>query len=387
MSKPRLLFISNLFPDTREPYRGLDNATLLHQLSDRWDVATLAIRPVLPFARADWEPRGDDASLFPRFVAARYIPKIGHRVNHRLMAGSLRRHLKQMRGAFQVALSSWIFPDSCAVSLLSRELNFPFVSIAQGSDVHQYLEIPARRKIIADLLPRAGGIITRSAELGRLLQEAGLPKEKIHPIYNGIDLELFQPGDPRAVREELGLPVEGRIILFVGNFVAIKNPMTVLEAFDRVIEEEEFENVRLVLVGGGPLVDELSYRASRGRMSDRVLFAGRQPSSNIAKFMKAADLLCLPSENEGVPNVILEAFASGLPVVASNVGGIPEVHGEGPLGRLVPPRDVDALTDALKAVLSQLPDREAIRRHGETFTWKRATDAYHEILSRAAGGA
>lgn len=381
----RLLFISNLFPDTREAYRGLDNAAILHRLADRWEIASFAMRPVLPFAKKVWQHRPADSALHPRFVATRYVPKIGHRVNHKLMAAALRPRLREFRGAFDVALSAWIYPDSCAVAMLSKELGFPFVSIAQGSDVHQYLGIKARRKIIARLMPAAAGIITRSAELARLLADAGLPKERLHPIHNGIDLEHFAPADRTVARMELGLPEEPRIVLFVGNFYAIKNPLVLVEAFAQLAREDEFRDLLLVLVGGGPLEGELQYRAQRPGLAGRIVIAGRHDSAHVAKFMQASDVLCLPSSNEGVPNVILEAFACGLPVVASKVGGIPEVHTGGHLGLLAPPRDIEALAGALRGVLSKLPDRAAIRAHAETFTWERAADAYHEVLSRACG--
>lgn len=383
MPKPRLLFISNLFPDDSEPYRGLDNATVLHALADRWDIATLALRPTLPFQGKKRTPRAEDAALAPRYVQTPYIPKIGHGVNHRLMAGALRSKVAKFRGAFQVALSSWIFPDSCATALLAQELKFPFVAIAQGSDVHQYLKIPARKKVITALLPAASGIITRSAELARLLGEAGLPQERLHPIYNGIDLDLFHPVDARIARRELRLPLDCRIVLFVGNFVDIKNPGLLVQAVAKLREDDAFSNVLLVFVGGGPLEGEITFQASRGGMGERVMLAGRLAAPMVAKFMQASDVICLPSDNEGVPNVILEAFATGRPVVASNVGGIPEVHNAPFLGRLVPPRDLDALVGALGSVLSELPETGRIRAHAAQFTWQRTADGYHRILSLA----
>ena len=102
--------------------------------------------------------------------------------------------------------------------------------------------------------------------------------------------------------------------------------------------------------------------------------------------MQAADLLCLPSKNEGVPNVILEAFASGLPVLASRVGGIPEVLNADYLGRLVTPDDIPCLVLSLAEMLAQEPQRDRIREHGLLFSWERATQAYLEILDKAAAG-
>jgi glycosyltransferase involved in cell wall biosynthesis len=386
VSKPRLLFISTHFPDTRDPHRGLDNAALLHQLRDRWEIATLAIRPVLPFGGKDWEPRGDDGGLFPRYVASNYLPKVGQKLNHRLMAMSLRKELRGMNGAFQVALTTWLHPDCCAVALLANEMKFPFVAVATGGDVHECRESSDREKLITKLIPSASAVVTRSKEAAAMLVGMGVSGDRIHPIYNGVDLELFHPGDSIAAREELGLPGDRRIILFVGEFVATKNPLVLIEAFARLRDDDAFENTVLVIVGGGPLVDEMTFRAGRSRTADHVLFAGRQPPANIARFMRAADVLCLPNEREGVPNVVFEAFATGLPVVASSGGGIGEIHHEGSLGRLSPPRDVDSLVNALKQTLSQPPPREKIRQYALQFSWARTADSYHQILEKAARG-
>lgn len=384
MSKPRLLFISNLFPDAEEPYRGLDNATVLHRLTDRWDVATLALRPTLPLMGKSYRPREEDAVLAPRFLSTPYLPKIGHGVNHKLMAGTLRKHLQPLRGAFNAVLVSWLFPDACAVALVAKELGFPFVAIAQGSDVHQYLENPTRRKVITSLVPGASSIITRSADLARRLAQAGVPHEKLRPVYNGIDLQTFHPADHLAARRELRLPLDSRIVLFVGNFLPIKNPGLVVQAIARLHDDSAFENVLAVFVGGGPSEDDINFQSSRGAAAGRVMIAGRLGAPMVAKFMQAADVLCLPSDNEGVPNVILEAFATGRPVVASNVGGISEVLNAPHLGRLVPPRDLEALTKALGEVLSELPDTARIRAHAEQFTWDRTAAAYDALLRAAA---
>jgi glycosyltransferase involved in cell wall biosynthesis len=241
------------------------------------------------------------------------------------------------------------------------------------------------REVRREFLRSARTIVTRSKESGAILSGLGLPADQIQPIYNGVDLDLFQPGDALAAREELGLPADQRIILFVGEFAATKNPLILIEAFSRLREDEGFENSILVLVGGGPLVDEMTFRAGRSRTADHVLFAGRQPPANVARFMRAADVLCLPNEREGVPTSYSKPSLLVFPVVASNGGGIGEIHPEGALGRLTPAREIDALVGALKATLSEKPERDKIRQHASQFTWTRTADAYHQVLVKAAG--
>ncbi len=381
----KLLFVSNLFPDATEPYRGLDNATLLHHLADRWQIRVLALRPALPFRARAWRPRKQDIQFAPEYLAVPYIPKFGSRWNHRIMARALRPHLSALRRefAFDVVLSSWIFPDSCAIAELAQELDFPFVAIAQGSDVHQYLQMPARRDIIARLLPRAAAVITRSGELARLLAGAGLPRERLHPVYNGVDLDLFQPGDRLAARRELGLPAEAPLILFVGNFYAIKNPLLAVRALPLLSTTDFPVPPVLVMVGGGPLESAVRQEADQLGVGDRVILAGRTDAAGVARSMQAADVLLLPSQNEGVPNVILEAFACGLPVVASRVGGIPEVHPGDDFGRLVEPIEPEPFARRLRDVLLAPTDRAQLRNHALQFSWPRAAAACHDLLSQA----
>jgi len=377
--RPRLLFFSNLFPTAAEPYRGLDNATLLHELEGDFEIRVLSPRPSLPWTRRPFAPRAADESLQPRWINAAYLPRIGGPFNHVLMAVSARPAFEEVMREFRpsVVLSSWIYADSCAAIRLAAG-RVPVVAIAQGSDIHQYLCMAGRRRIILETLPQAAAVITRSRELSRILEAAYFPAAKLHTIYNGVSLETFQPRDQAAARSEAGLPLAGKIILFVGNFYPVKNPLLLIEAIARLKEAPH-----LVMGGGGPMQAACLALAERRGISSRVTFAGRKTPREIATLMNAADLLALPSRNEGVPNVILEAFASGLPVVASRVGGIPEVLDNEVLGRLVPEGDINAFAAALEQQLATPRDTTAIRTHGERFSWRATADAYREILFAA----
>ncbi|MGA3169828.1 MAG: glycosyltransferase [Chthoniobacteraceae bacterium] len=380
---PRLLFISNLFPTAAEPYRGLDNAMLLHALEPHFEIRVLSPRPVLPLAARKFSPRPDDASLSPKWIPAGYVPKVGSHVNHLLMARSLRGELDQTLETFHpnVILGSWIYPDCCAVLHLVRD-RVPVVAIAQGSDIHHYLEIPARRSIILKALPRAAAVVTRSRELARLLEAAGFPSEKLHTVYNGVDLDLFQPRDQAAARREFFLPESARIVLFVGNFFEVKNPHHLILAAGSL--KAKIGDLLLVMAGGGPwekICRDLSVKLG---LESSVIFAGRKTPREVSRLMNAANLLALASENEGVPNVILEAFASGLPVVASRVGGIPEVLDHDFLGRMFPAGDLPALSLALEEQLAAPRDVAAIRARAERFSWQIAASKYREILLAAS---
>ncbi len=383
VQKPKLLFVSNLFPDHVENYRGLDNATLLHELAEQYDIRVISPRPgFLPRRRMS---RDLDQIFEPVYLTARYLPKIGSRINHRFMARALRPAMKKLRRtfAFDVVLCSWVYPDGCAIAGLAREMNFPFVVVAQGTDVHQYLLMPARRCIIVESMREAKAVITRSRELAEMLGEAGVLRERLHTVYNGVDFSTFRPADIQVARREIGVPPDARMVLFVGNFYEIKNPLLLVEAVAELRREPALKNLLLVLLGGGPLEKKARRLAvTLGQQKD-VRFAGRTNAAGVARYMQAADLFCLPSRHEGVPNVVLESFACGLPLVASHVGGIPEVLRHDFLGCLVVPNDRAALVSALRERLQRPVDVDAIAAYARGFSWGAAAAEYVAIIERA----
>ena len=383
----KVLFVSNLFPDESEPQRGIYNARLLRSLSKKCEIRVVSPRPSLPFrGGATHRPRTEDAALQPLFPTVRYIPKIGSAFNHRLMARSLRAHLRQVQASFQfdVILASWLYPDACGVSILARELDVPLVAVCQGSDAHQYLNHPTRKRIIVESL-EASTIITRSLELARLLQGAGIEKQRLKTIYNGVDLDLFHPIDKGAARQALNLPLHDKIVLFVGNFYPVKNPHLVARAYIKLCTDNPDNRHRLIMIGDGPERKGVIQSLVGTGFEPNARFPGRLSTETVARYMQAADVLCVPSDNEGVPNVILEAFATGLKVTATEVGGIPEVLNAPHLGALTRKGDPDQLSTALRNELNKTGAREQIREHANQFSWEKAADAYLDTLQDVAG--
>lgn len=382
----KVLFVSNLFPDATDSGRGIYNARLVHNLAERCEMRVVSPRPTLPFLGGEARSaRSEDASLKPTFPTARYIPKIGGLLNHRLLAHSLRGELKRIHEEFpfDVVLASWLYPDACAIALLAQELEFPFVAVAQGSDVHQYLKIPSRRKVMKTCLSGASTIVTRSAELGRLLKEARVTPKNLRTIYNGVDLERFRPGDKSEARAAVNLPQPDSIILYVGNFHPVKNPLLLVRAHAELCDGAPDRVYRLIMAGNGPQLTAARQEAASLGFSKWIRFLGRVEPDRIADYMRAADVLCVPSDNEGVPNVILEAFASGLKVVATNVGGIPEIVSEECLGILVKPNHAAEMAHSLKNEIDRESDVKTITDYAANFSWENTAQAYLKSLNDA----
>jgi teichuronic acid biosynthesis glycosyltransferase TuaC len=367
----KLLFISNLFPDAQEPRRGIHNARLVRRLAQHCDLRVIAPRPRLIFTGKGpaRRPCSEDAEFAHAFPPVRYVPKIGGFINHKLFACDLRKAAEPIIAEFapDLILCAWLYPDGCAAADLARAHDVPLVLIAQGSDVHQYLGMAGRSEPILAACGQAALTMTRGRNLAETLQAAGIPETQVATVYNGVDLETFRPATPDESPPPR--PPGDYHILYVGNLYAIKNPNLLVAAHAKL--DNRFA---LTIVGDGPL---------RGQDSERVRYVGSQPPEVVAAYLRHADILCVPSNNEGVPNVIREAFASGTPVIATRVGGIPEVLENDSLGRLVPPRDPVAMAKAI-AEFADLPvDRAAIRTHAERFSWEATVQTCLQHFERA----
>ncbi len=379
----RILFISNLFPDQREPWRGLDNATLLQALRhERPDltVRTLALRPRILPRRLSLEARPCDEWAKPEYIAVPYLPKAGG-MNDRLISMVLSPWVAtHARPAdFDIVLTPWLFPDACGVRHALGPLSSRQLAIAQGSDVHRYLKMPMRRRAILRMAGEVGGVITRSRDLGSMLTAAGAPSARIHPIYNGVDTGCFHPGSRAPIRADLHLPADRRVAVFVGNFLPVKG----IDLLIRGIAEagDRGPAIHLVLIGSGPLEKDLRHLAGELGISDRLHWPGRLTPPQVAEYMRAADVVCLSSLNEGLPNVVLEAMACGRPVTSTDVGGIHEVLGrDNTAHALISRRAPGAYAEALIRVLNNPPDEDKISNRGASFSWQNCARHHLQIM-------
>ncbi|MCB1226792.1 MAG: glycosyltransferase [Verrucomicrobiales bacterium] len=385
--KPKLLFVSNLFPDAMEPYRGLDNATVLHALRESCDIQVISPRPWLPGRWTSKSCRSGDEWMQPIYVKAPYLPKIGGLANDRLMAAALRPPLKKLRNQapWDWVMTSWLFPDGAAVGrcLGAGERQ---VLIAQGSDVHAYLGSAQRRKKILSALQDARGCITRSASLARQLEQAGADPKRLYPIVNGIDTAHFYSGGEVEARQTLRVPEGATVLLWVGNFLTVKDPLKMLRTFAALRERLPNRDLLLVMIGQGPLWEIADAEVASTDLKEAVHLTGPLPAVEVARWMRAAHALCMTSQNEGLPNVILEAQACGLPVIATDVGGIAEVI-DAPWKGALAARDDEAqwVARAVRILTEITPeDRQRIAAIGSARTWDSAAAAYRAVLEGGA---
>ena len=226
-----------------------------------------------------------------------------------------------------------------------------------------------------------------------LVGVVGVAPKRIRQIYNGVSLDLFYPrADARPDLAPAGfVPSDALVVGTVGRLAAVKDQICLVRAFAAVLRRHPGwdAHLRLVIVGDGPLRKDLEAAIRGERIGNLVWLAG--DCDNVPDLLRMLDLFVLPSLGEGICNTILESMASGLPVIATRVGGNPELVDEGVTGSLVPPADPSALADAIEVYAR---DASVGRRHGEAglakvaarFRWDRCVDdylsVYDELLVR-----
>jgi len=271
------------------------------------------------------------------------------------------------RKNIQLIHAHTIMPDGFAAVLLARELHLPLVCTLHGSDVKLY---PLRSRAIAAVttwaLARIQHLIAVSNDVGQIALSQGARKRPT-VIHNGASQERFSPGPKSVSREQLGLPLDRAVVLFVGNLIPLKGTNLLVRALAQVTHKPI-----LVLVGGGPCRAELQDLAAQ--LGVECIFAGGRPHDEIATWLTASDCLVLPSLSEGLPTILAEAMMCRTPIVATAVGGTPEIVSDGRTGLLVPPSNVQAISGAVSSVLSMEPSQiDTMLDRAQHFAQRRLT--------------
>lgn len=199
-------------------------------------------------------------------------------------------------------------------------------------------------------LRAAHRVVTVCGPFSEALVRTGVKRERIHIVPNSVESRPPpNENEVRALRQRLGIPDGVKTILSVGRFSSEKGQSDLLAALRLLAQSHPQFSVRVVLVGEGIDRPRLERIVASSGLTDRVIFAGHQ--QNVGPFFRLADLFVLPSHSEGSPNVLLEAMAAGLPIVATAVGGVPETVEHESSALLIPARQPGALANAIARVL------------------------------------
>lgn len=386
----RVLAITKIFPNAAEPLAAPFNRQQFAALREHCELEILATIPWFPGAGllARWSSAGKLARVprretihgmdvaHPRTL---FVPKLAMSTWGPLYAASIAPAVLPYRDRVDVVLGTWAYPDGFAAVLAARMLGVPCVVKLHGSDINLIAKQPGPRRMTSWALPRAARVVAVSRPLAEEAVAMGVARDRVAIVMNGVDGELFAPRDRAAARAELGLPA-GPLAIYVGNLKPEKGVLDLGAAWASVVRQ--VPDATLLVIGDGPLAGELA--AVTRPLGERVRLVPRQPLERVPSYMAAADILVLPSHSEGTPNVVLEALASGRRVVATSVGGVPDLITNESLGTLVPPRDPDALASAIATALRRPYDAHEVARVGARGGWAASAAALHAVLKDAA---
>lgn len=390
----RVLTLTTLYPNPYQPLRAPFTRQLVRALAERAEVEVIA-----PIA---WTDELALVSNGARPLPSRDVVLDGIRVQHpaylfppRVFRGSYgacyRHSVRQVfertvaRFRPDVVFTPWAYPDGWAACHLGRRLQLPVVVKVIGSDVRLMENYPTRQRRTVEALRAADAVVAVSRELADRVLHMDVPENRVRVIYDGIDPTRFFPGPRADARLRLGLDLEPRLLLFVGNLIPLKGVSVLLRACARMARTGRRFACRVI--GQGPHRPDLEAEAATLGLTDRVWFHGPLAHHELPDWFRAADVFVLPSYSEGVPSVLLESAGCALPFVASRVGGIPEIARPG-IDRLVDAGDPEALAQAIELVLDgphQRPDATPPR------TWDAAAadlgTVFEQVIRRRAGHA
>jgi teichuronic acid biosynthesis glycosyltransferase TuaC len=273
------------------------------------------------------------------------------------------------------------YPDGHAAIRLGRWLQLPISVTLRGTELPQSRD-PALVPKLKQVFCAADHIITVSDSLRQLAYSLGLAEQRGQVVGNGVDADRFFAMDKSAARQRYGLSESARVLITVGGLVERKGFHRVIACLPDLIKKHP--ELHYLIVGGagpeGDMTQALKQLVAQLDLSERVHFLGPMAPDDLKWPLSAADVFVLSTRNEGWANVILEAMACGIPVVASDVGGNAEGVSKAELGAIVPFDDRIALTNALANALSQNWDAQVIRAYAEANSWDNRVDTLLKLF-------
>jgi len=357
----RVAVVTKQFPTSHQEWNGHSAYQTIRVLATMCDLHVFfpeTVYPALldprskhrPALDRTWNPPGVQVSYIPFPV----IPVVSRALNGTMIARYLLPDVSRFKP--DILLSYFIYPDGYAAVRMGHLLGIPAVVTAVGSDIHSVHDVFCRR-LTHTTLHNAAFVSTVSEDLRNKAVVMGADPARTRTKLNGCDTTVFYPRDRGEARQSLHIDPDAKVIVYIGRLDVRKGLIELIDAVAQLLPQRP--NLHCYIVGDGQDEPAVSEAIARHHAAAHITLVPGCPTTTVATWMAAADLVSLPSYNEGCPNVVIEALSAGRPVVATTVGGIPELM-DNTCGRLVPPMDTPALAQALDEVLTATWDAEAI---------------------------
>lgn len=350
----KIAVVTDYFPSSAEPWQGRSAYQTFRVIAREADVHVFYPHADYPsllktfgygLKRIDdsWQPPDVRASYY-KYLS---LPLISRPFNGAAAASALLPHVRSY--APDIVFGCFLYPSGYAAMRIGNALSVPVVAMSIGSDINR-IEDPITGMHTRAVLRQVDFLVTVSSDLRQKAITMGSEPSRARTIINGCDVSVFRLRDRIEARRALKIDPGAEAVAYIGRMDVKKGLRELVEA--AVSMHAQRPNMHVYMVGEGPdrPIIQAAIDAANGR--EYIHCVGSCAFDEVAIWMAAADLVTLPSYMEGCPNVVLEALACGRPVVATNVGGIPEIMNES-CGCLIPPRDSTALAHAIDTVLSR----------------------------------
>jgi glycosyltransferase involved in cell wall biosynthesis len=376
----KIAVVTRYFPSSAEPWQGRSAYQTLRLVAHEADLRVFypnASYPSLLKPRSR-SYRQLDATWTPPDVKTNYydfpcLPLITRPINGWLAARALLPHVRAF--APDLIFSCILYPDGYSALKIGQALSVPVVAMSIGSDINRIGDRVSAMHT-RTVLREADFLVTVSDDLRKKAIMMGASPKRARSIINGCDLSIFHVRDRMEARQKLCIDPAAEAVVYTGRMDVKKGLRDLVEA--AVSLHPDRPNLHVYLVGEGPDRPIIQSAINANNAASYIHALTACAFDDVAVWMAAANLVTLPSYMEGCPNVVLEALACGRPVVATNVGGIPEIMSDA-CGRLVPPREPAALALAIGSVLDSTWDAADISAH-RSRSWNAVAAELHELF-------
>ncbi|MCH9697200.1 MAG: glycosyltransferase [Gammaproteobacteria bacterium] len=369
-----LLTYTSLYPNSAQIRHGIFIENRIRKLveTNRVNTRIVAPAPWFPFKNSLFgnyaefaqiphqETRHGLTVFHPRYPL---IPRLGMNLTPLLMAIATYPTVKLLhqQQPVQVIDAHYFYPDGVAAALIGKWLGIPVIISARGTDINLFPDFFLARKMIIWAARQAEAVITVTQALKTRLTKLGIATQHINVLPNGVDHLLFKPKNRQQLRKQY--QITRPVLLFVGNLIPLKGVDIIINA---LTELPEFD---CLIIGQGPEKTKLENLARQLNVQSQVQFINHISQEKLVDYYNIADILILPSSREGCANVLLEANACGTPVIATNVGGNPDIVLNDNAGLLMKNRDCQSLIHSVKQLFASKPQQNSVIEHAKQFAW------------------
>ena len=385
----RILSVCRTLPQPGAPGAGIFVFNRLRAMAGQSDVRVLQpvptfplLKPVPAWARA---PAREVSGLRIEHAPMFYFPRYGKSLDGYWLSRTVRHWLDSPRSGHRVDLvdAHFGYPDGVGCVRAARSRGLPVFVTIRGLEAER-VKLPSVGAQLVRSLNDATGCISVSHSLRQTMIDHGVAGANIEVIPNAVERQIFRPASRAEARATLGLAPDRRTITSVGHQIRGKRHHVLVRAFASL--RHSHPDVDLAVVGGADyepdtpatlrsLVDELG-------LSDRVRFVGAVAPPTVATWLQASEIFALATAREGCCNAVLEALATGLPVVTTPVGDNPYYVKDELNGLLTPVDDVESMANALSRALARSWDSQAISRGLEVGTWQEVATSVLSTFQR-----